>query len=108
MPEAIKTEIISRNYDYLLADHFGIMKTHELIAHKYNWRILRYNVKHEVKGYNASLALKRLKHNPSKDFQFLPVPIYCWIDLFIDFMTDLPITTYWKTEFYDSILVIVN
>ena len=32
LPEIIKTEIISRHYDDLLAGHFGVEKTRKLIA----------------------------------------------------------------------------
>ena len=32
VPEIMQTELISRHHDNLLAGHFGIEKTHELIA----------------------------------------------------------------------------
>ena len=35
VPEIIQTELISRHHDNLLASHFGIKKTHELVAQKY-------------------------------------------------------------------------
>ena len=36
MPEIVKTKLISKYYDNLLAGHFGIDKTQELIAWKYH------------------------------------------------------------------------
>ena len=38
----------------------------------------------------------------------LPVPTHCWKNLLMDFVTGLPISTDWKGDNYDSILVIVN
>lgn len=35
VPEMIRTELISRNYENPLAEHFGIEKTRELNARKY-------------------------------------------------------------------------
>ena len=35
VPEIIRTELISRHHDNLLAGHFGIKKTRELVARKY-------------------------------------------------------------------------
>ena len=38
----------------------------------------------------------------------MPVPIHHWKDLLMNFITGLPISTDWKTNNYNSILVIVN
>ena len=38
----------------------------------------------------------------------MPIPIYQWKNLLINFLTRLPISTNWKGESYDSILVIVD
>ena len=48
------------------------------------------------------------KQSDNGDLQSLPIPTYCWKDLSMNFMTGLPISTNWKRESYDSILVIVN
>ena len=37
VPEAIRTEIISRHHDDPLAGHFGIDKTKDLVGRKYYW-----------------------------------------------------------------------
>ena len=42
------------------------------------------------------------------DLQSLLVPIYCWKNLLMDFVTDLPIFTDWKRDNNDLILVIVD
>ena len=40
--------------------------------------------------------------------QFLLVPTHQWKDLLIDFVTELPISTDWKGDSYDSIPVIID
>ena len=61
VPEIIRTELISRHHEDLLAGHFGIKKTHELIARKYYWPTLCHNVKDYVKGCDVCLALKAVQ-----------------------------------------------
>ena len=108
VPEIIRTELISRHHDDPLAGHFGIDKTRELIGRKYYWPSLRKDVEAYVKGCNVCLASKAIRHKPYGDLQALPVPTYRWKDLSMDFMTGLPVSTDWKDESYDSILVIVD
>ena len=108
VPEIIRTELISRHHNNLLADHFGIEKTYKFVAQKYYWLTLRHDVDNYVKGCNICLASKAVRHKPYGDLQSLPVPTHCWKDLSMDFVTDLPILTDWKEDSYDSILVIVD
>ena len=108
MPEAIWTKLISRDYNDLLAGHFGIKKTHELLVQKYFWLSLRHNVKAYVKDCDVCLRSKAVRHKPYDDLQSLPVPTHWWKDLLMDFVTGLPISTNWKGDSYDSILVIVD
>ena len=108
VPEVIQTEFISRHYNNPLASHFDINKTRQLIGQKYYWPSLRKDVEAYVKGSNVCLALKAVRHKPYSDLQALFVPIYRWKNLLMDFVTGLPISTNWKGESYDSILVIVD
>lgn len=62
MPKIIRTKLISKHHDDLLAGHFGINKSQELIAQKYHWSTLCHNVEAYVIGYNICLALKVVKH----------------------------------------------
>ena len=108
VPEVIRMELISRHHNDPLAGHFGFDKTRELIAGKYYWPNLRKDVEAYVKGCDVCLAFKAVRHKPYSELQSLPVPTHRWKDLLIDFVTGLPISTDWKGENYDSILVIVD
>ena len=108
MPEIIWTELISQHHDNSLAGHFGINKTRELIGRKYYWLSLRKDVEAYVKGCNICLASKAVRHKPYSNLQALPVPNHRWKDLSMHFVTRLPVSTNWKGESYNSILVIVD
>ena len=66
-------ELIGRHHNDLLACHFGIKKTCELLAQKYYWPTLYQNVEAYVKGYDICLALKAVRHKPYGDLQPLPI-----------------------------------
>ena len=108
VPEAILIELISQHHKDPFASHFGINKTKELIGWKYYWSTLKKDVEAYVKGCDVCLGLKMVRHKPYGDLQSLLVPTHQWKDLSMDFVTGLPISTNWKGESYDSILVIVD
>ncbi len=108
IPKVIRSELISRHHDDLLAGHFGIKKTWELIAKKHYWPTLRQDVKVYVKSCNVYLALKVVCHKPYKNLQTVPVPSHWWKNLSIDFFTSFLISANWKEDSYDLILVIVD
>ena len=92
----------------LLAGHFGINKTKDLLGRKYYWPSLQKDVEAYIKGCDVCLGSKTVKHKPYKDLQSLPISTHRWKDLSIDFVTGLPISTDWNSDSYDSILVILD
>ena len=70
--------------------------------------MLCQDVEAYVKGCNVCLVSKAVWHKPYGKLQTLLVPIHRWKDLSIDFMMGLPISTDWKGESYDLILVIID
>ena len=70
--------------------------------------MFRHDIDDYMKVSNVCLASKPVQYKPYGDLQSLPVLIYCWKDLSMDFVMGLPILTDWKRDSYDSILVIVN
>ena len=73
IPKAISTNLISRHYNNPLAGHLGIEKTCELMAQKYYWPTLRYNVKAYVKSCDACLTSNTVRYKPYSNFQLLPI-----------------------------------
>ena len=108
VPEIIRSEVISCHHDDPLAWHFGIDKTRELVGRKYYWQDLRRDVESYVRGCDVCLTSKTIRYKPYIDLQSLPIPTHQWKDLSVDFMTGLPLSSDWKGDNYDSILIIVN
>ncbi len=106
--EIVKTELISKHHDDLLASHFGIDKTQELIAQKYCWLTLYRDVEAYITGCDVCLTSKLVRHKPYGDLQSLPAPTHWWKDLSMDFVIGLSVSTHWKSGTYDSILVVVD
>ena len=106
--KVIRSELISRHHNNLLADQFGIKKTRELIARKYYWPTLCRDVEAYVKGCNICLASKVVCHKPYGDLQSLPILTHWWKDLSIDFIIDFTVSVNWKGDSYDSILIMVD
>ena len=108
VPENIRSEVISRHHNDLLAGHFGIDKTKEVVGRKYYWLSLRKNVENYVRGCDVCLASKTVCHKPYGNLQSLPVPTHRWKNLSIEFVTGLPLSVDWKGNNYDLVLVIVD
>ncbi len=108
VPKVIRSELISKYHNDPLAGHFGIEKTRKLIARKYYWPTLQRDVKAYVKGYDVCLTSKAVCHKPYGYLQLLPIPTHRWKDLSIDFVIGLSISADWKSDSYNSILVIVD
>ena len=61
-----------------------------------------------MKECDICMTSKVVRHKPYGDLQLLPVPIHCWKNLSINFVTGLLVSINWKGKTYNSILVIVN
>lgn len=99
--------IICYNND-LLASYFGNKKTKELIARKYFWFILYWDVEIYVKSYNVYLASKAIYHKSYKNILSLPIFTHYSKNLFIDFVMDVTLLMDWKSDNYNAILVVVD
>ncbi len=74
IPKVIRSELISRHHNNPFVGHFGIRKTWELIARKYNWPMLRQDIEAYVKGCDICLASKTVCHKLYGNLQLLPIP----------------------------------
>ena len=75
--EIIKTKLISMHHDDLLAGHFSIKKTQELVTRKYYWETLRNNIEVYVRGGDVCLAFKIVIYKLYGSLQQLLVPTHC-------------------------------
>lgn len=108
IPEVIKSELISTHHDDPLLEHFGINRNWKLIVQKYYWSTLIANEELYMKECNVCLVLKVVRHKLYNNLQLLAIPTHRWKDVLIDFVKRLSIPINWKTEPYNSTLVIFN
>ena len=100
--------MISRHHNDPLVRYFGIDKTRKLVGRKYYWPSLRRDVESYVQGCDVCLTSKAVCQKPYGDLQSLLIPTHYWKDLSMDFLTGLPLSANWKSNSYDSILVMNN
>lgn len=74
--QVIRTKLIGRHNDNLLAENFRIDKTRVLIIQKYYWLIFCHNVENYITGRVIYLALKTGKHKLYDNVQSLSVPTH--------------------------------
>ena len=67
VPEIIRSEVISRHHNDLLARHFSIDKTRELLGRKYYWPSLRRDVESYIRRCDICLTSKAVCHKPYRD-----------------------------------------
>lgn len=100
-------ELIHWYHNDLLASDFRIEKTRKLIAQKYYWYTLEYDVEIYVKGCDIYLALKIVRDKLYNKLQLFSTPTYWSKDLFMNLLTRLLVSLDWRDESYDSILIII-
>ena len=76
VPKTIRIKTISWYHNDLLAGHFGIDKTKELVGQKYYWPSLQRDIEDYVKGCDVCLGSKVVRHKPYGVLQSLPVPTH--------------------------------
>ena len=108
VPETIRTELINWHHDNLLVKYFSIDKTKDFVGRKYYWVSFHKDSEAYVKRCKVCLGSKAVKYKLYGDLPSLSVPTHQWKDLLMDFVMGLPISTNWKREIYDFILVIVD
>lgn len=107
--QAVRMEILRICHDDLLAGHFGVKKTLELVHRKYYWPSLAKDVREYVQGCGMCQRTKVVRHKPYGEMQALPLPAKPFESISMDFITDLPPSMEpGSSRAYDSILVIVD
>ena len=88
----------------------------DVIPYRCSWALGGYSVSSlddrgsvsQSRVTTLHLGSETVTDKPYRDLQSLPVLTHRWKDFSMNFITGLPISTDWKRESYDSILVIVD
>ncbi len=103
----LKIELLKRHHDDILADHFDVKKTVELLNRKYHWsRMIKY-VKFYIKTCDICQRTKTFRHLFYDDLQFLLFSQDSWQEIIMNFITNFS-SNKRSNDVYDSVLVIIN
>ena len=106
---ALRQEILRTCHDDPHSSHFGTLKTLHLIKRYYYWATMAEDTKEYVKTCHICQRTKTSRHLKYGTLQSLPMPKGPWMEITMDFVTDLPPSPEGApTELRDSILVIVD
>ena len=98
-----RLDILRKRHDSILAGHFGIAKTLDLIARDYWWPNLRLMVRDYVRSCDVCVRSKPSRRKPAGLLLPLSVASMPWTDISMDFIVKLP-----RSSHLDSILVVVD
>ena len=113
----LRTQIIQRNHDDSLIDHFDAKKTLKLVNRKYYWLNQKshddeFDMRHTIKKYcETCFICKRFKtsrHKSHDRAKSLFIFIHKWVDININFVTKLSLSCAWNEVVYNAILIIVD
>ena len=62
--ETLQADLLERNHDDLLARHFGVEKTLELLTCKYYWPKMKADVEKYEQGCDICMSCKAQRHQP--------------------------------------------
>jgi len=95
--------ILQYRYDSVLAGHFGMSKTYDLISRDYWWPGIRSMIRDYVKSCETCDRAKTARRQPFGLLLPLPISDKPWSALSMDFIVKLPLS-----RKFDSILVVVD
>jgi hypothetical protein len=98
---------LKRHHDDILANHFDVKKTIELLNTKYHWSKMIKYVKFYIKTCNICQRTKTFKHLFYDDLQSFFLFQDLWQEIIMNFITNLLFNKR-SDDVYDFVLVIIN
>ena len=120
---SLRENVIKVNHDNSLIEHFDVKRILELIQRKYYWSnqdrdVLEEDVEHDldmrtqVKEYCETCAIckrsKVLRHKSYDKLSSFSISKFKWVDLIMNFVTNLSESRAWNEIKYDSTFVVMN
>ena len=104
VPASLREQVIQACHDDLLAGHFGVHCTEDLVRCLYYWLKLRELVSSYIWGCPTCAQMKADWHPPYGLLELLPLPEGWWSRVHMDFITDLPLTK----QNNDAVMVMID
>ncbi|KAH0611537.1 uncharacterized protein H6S33_010802 [Morchella sextelata] len=99
----LRLKLLKEYHDNPSAGHPGRAKTLELLNREYYWPRMRNYVDQYVRNCNVCARSKASRNAPYGVLRPMPIPDGPWMDVSMDFVTDLP-----ESDGYNAILVVVD
>ena len=105
--ELLKAELLKHYHNNVLAEHFEVERTLELIDYKYYWSDISKDIKNYIFSYNICQRIKVSRYCLYSKMQVLLHSEESWQKVTMNFITDLSLSKC-RDCIYNAILVIVN
>ena len=105
---ALCNAVISQFYDDVFADHFRKSKTAELMHQFYDWSDAVQNVQCYCHNCVECQKVKSAHHKSYRLLNSLSVLTVLWHTVTMNFITDLSLSSIYRSTIWDSILVVIN
>jgi hypothetical protein len=102
-----KRNALMECHNWPMGGHFGVTRTYYKLKVKYYWENMLQDVKDWIHDCMVCKKAKAPRHAPYGLLNPLPVPDGPWKEVTMDFITDLPPSSY-LGQVYDQILVVVD
>jgi hypothetical protein len=101
--DELKLKILQHVHDSPVGGHLGRFKTLDLIRREYYWPGIRESVKRYCNSCHTCSRAKVSRETYHGVLKPLPIPVRKWLDVSMDFITDLP-----ESSGCTAILVVVD
>ena len=101
--QKLQNQILEWHHDSPLAGHLGVAKTYELIKRCFWWESLLKDCWQHVSTCSICAQVKSDSHKPEGLLQPLPNPSEPWLEISMNFITDLPLD-----QGFNTVLVVVD
>ena len=103
VPNNKRNQVLKNFHSTPPAGHFGIEKTYDLIGRYYHWTNMKNDISKFIKECDVCSRAKNSNHGPYGLIQISDTPTGPWMDLSVDFLTDLPVS-----DGFTCIMVVVD
>jgi len=104
VPQQMRTRLIYENHDTPIAGHAGGEHTYAKMQTHLFWPKMHKDIKRYISSCDTCQRNKASQLMKAGLLQPLPIPTECWVNISVDFITQLPLTK----DKHDAIVVFVD
>ena len=90
--ESLHIQVLQESHDQLMSGHPGIAKIYKIFQRSYYWPKMMETIYQYIRNCHICTIAKPARNRQRKPLPF-PIPQRPWIDLTIDLITELPVSS---------------